>query len=129
VPVAWHRDPQQRWIVLVYSDPYTITDLERVTAAMVADPVFRATKRMVVDATNCVPPTPDFVRQMMKLAEKYRADLSGSRVAVVVKDDATFGMARMAELLIEARQLPMRLTGFRQMESAAAWLTDTAAPT
>ena len=129
MPVVWQRDPQQRWIVLVYSDPYTFTDLERVTGPMVSDHVFRSTKRMLVDATNCAPPTPEFVREMTKLADKFRLQLSGSSVAIVVKDDATFGMARMAELLIEARQLPMRLTGFRQMETATAWLSDTAAAT
>jgi hypothetical protein len=125
LPVTWHRDSRQRWIVLVYSDPYTIIDLERVTAALVLDSVFKATKRILVDATNCVPPTPEFVREMARLAERYGVEMSGTNVAVAAKDDATFGMARMAELLFETRRLPMRLSAFRHIDDAAASLSDT----
>ena len=124
MPVSWHEASNGPWVVIVYTDPYTIDDFERVMLEILAHPIAHPELRLLIDRRHCSTPLPDFVRRLVQCAERHRTQLAGSRTAAVVKDDAMYGMGRMIENLVEAKKLPQEVRTFRDWDAAERWLQE-----
>ena len=124
MPVYWREGLKGRWAVLVYTDPYTMEQFERVMADIFADPISRPQLRLLIDRRSCSTPMPDFARRLVDFAERHRDRFAGAKVAAVVADDAMFGMGRMVENMLEAKGLPPEMRTFRDWSVAEQWLEE-----
>jgi SpoIIAA-like len=124
VPVYWREALKGRWAVIVYSDPYTMEQFEQVMAQILAHPISRPALRLLIDRRYCSAPLTDFVQRMVAYAEKHQVQLAGSRAAAVVSTDAMYGMGRMLEGLVEAKNLPHEVRTFRDWDEAERWLQE-----
>ena len=105
--------------VLTFEDPYTI---EQWIAAMESLLAAGPLSRVLIDRRSAAPPTRDFVERMVGFLGAHAQEVKGSRAAVVTSTDANFGVARMMELMTQARQIPTVIQGFRTWEDAQRWL-------
>ena len=127
MPVYWRESLKGRWAVVVYSDPYTMEQFERVMSEIFAHPISRPELRLLVDRRYCSAPMSDFIQRMVACADKHRVQLAGSRAAAVVSTDAMYGMGRMLESLVEAKSLPGEVRTFRDWDEAEQWLLEVPA--
>jgi hypothetical protein len=81
---------------------------------------------LLVDRRQATPPSSEEVRQMVQFFEANRWTLSGRSAAVVVGDDAGFGMARMIELRSRLELPDGIIRVFRNSDDAVVWLKEQA---
>ena len=124
MPLALTTDSAGRFVVVTITDPYDIREWQRGATALFGDPLYRTRRAALVDRRHCTPPDTPFVSEMMRFCAGHRADLAGTTAAVVVRDDAAFGMSRMAELRVGIENPDFTLLTFRDYDAAVRWLTD-----
>ena len=124
MPVHWREDLKQRWLVLVYSDPYTVAEWEQTITLVLQHPRWQPPRRLLVDRRYCAAPTTQFVHDIERFIRNHEHDFSGANVAVVVGTDAGYGMTRMHENLAEAQGMPLRIRAFRDWNEAETWLDE-----
>ena len=122
MPITWREASDGRAAIITYTDPYTYAEWEREMSALIASTSFQRERRMLVDARFCAPVSNEFVRQIMAYGAQQIAELTGTRAALLVNDVAQYGMARMAEIIAETRNLPMTMRAFRDEADAERWL-------
>jgi hypothetical protein len=123
MPVSWTVEPGGRFVVLLPTDPSTIEEWRSAMIGVLDAPISRPRLRMLVDRRQSEPVTVGFVSQMTAFFATHQAALSGSRRAILVSDDAAFGMARMTELKSELENPDSTVRVFRDYSEAALWLT------
>ena len=123
MPVSWTVEPGGRFVVVVPTDPSTIEEWRTAMTAILADPISSPSLTILIDRRNCEPVTAEFVTQMIDFLAQHRAALSGSRRAILVSDDAGFGMGRMTELKSQLENPDSTARVFRNYEEAVLWLT------
>lgn len=124
MPVSASVDPDGRFAVLTLRDPYTIEEWQAAVLAALETPVYRTARTLLVDRRGTAPPTTAFVESMaLFLADRAEAT-AGERVAIVVSDDASFGMGRMTELRTELTNPASKRRTFRDYDAAVRWLQD-----
>jgi len=90
---------------------------------ILGSPIARPHLAMIVDRREAETLTTDFVVQMIGFFSQRQAAFSGSRTAIVVRDDSGFGMARMTELKSALENPASTIRVFRDYDEAVRWLT------
>ncbi|HUE87163.1 MAG TPA: hypothetical protein VMO26_13895 [Vicinamibacterales bacterium] len=124
MPISWREALTGRWAVLVYSDPYTVAELERAMVEILAHAISAPPFRLLVDRRHCQAPTPAFVKHIAALLDQHRERVAGGHVAMVTSDEVGFGAARMTEIMVEVQGVPCTLRAFRDWAEAERWLDD-----
>jgi hypothetical protein len=92
-----------------------------------ADPEVRPGIPVMVDCTRLdVTDSPTHVRQVAERALANARHLRCGRVAIVVRDDAAYGMARMYQALTEDSHPITQV--FRALQPARRWLLEDGSP-
>lgn len=86
-------------------------------------PIARPHLAMLVDRRRAEPVTTEFVAHMTDFFTAHATALAGSRTAVLVNDDAAFGMARMTEMRSALENPDSTIRAFRGYQEAVHWLT------
>jgi len=126
MPLHWTVHPSAAFAVLSVADPHTFdewrtTVLEMLSATRALNPRMS----LLVDRRQATPPSSEEVKQMVQFFEENRSALSGRSAAIVVGDDAGFGMARMIELRSRLELPDGTMRVFRNYDDAVAWLNQT----
>jgi hypothetical protein len=123
MPLHWTVHPSAAFAVLSVTDPHTIEEWRTtVMAMMAATSAMNPRMSVLVDRRQARPPSSDEVTQMVQFFEANRSTLSGRSAAVVVADDAGFGMARMIELRSRLELPDGIIRVFRRYADAIVWL-------
>ena len=123
MPVFWRKSLTGSWPVLVYVDPYSFSEVQRTMMEVFASAVAAPPFRLLVDRRHCAAPDRQFVDRLVDCGVDFRVRLKGGRVAVVVgRDDLSYGMSRMTQIISEARGLPLAMEVFRDWNEAERWL-------
>ena len=121
MPVICDPDASGRFAVVTVTDPYVIADWRRATDDALASSVFRAQRALLVDRRLSVAPTTAFVDAIVAFLSEHQSEFADSRVAVVVRDTAGYGMGRMTQLKGED-SVHMTIAPFRDYDAAVRWL-------
>jgi hypothetical protein len=113
MPVSWAPGPAGHCTIVTLTDPYSFLEWEKALAGMMAARACEPRGCFLVDRRQAAPPTTEFV---------HVATIGQVRVAVVVDSDASFGMARMSQLLAEAQTPGITIRAFRSYAEAERWL-------
>ena len=123
MPVSWTIEPEGRFVVLVPTDPSTIDEWRTAMLAVLDAPISRPRLRMLIDRRKSATVSTEFVTEMIRFFAEQQKSLSGSRRAIVVRDDAAFGMARMTQLMSRLDNADSTVRVFRDYDEAILWLT------
>lgn len=126
MPVILSSDAAGRFVVMTVTDPYTIDEWRSTMLAMLEHPIYLVRRAVLIDRRQCAPASSSFVSQMTQFfaeAEHKRA-LKGSHSAILVRDDAGFGMGRMTELQAQMDNPEMSIRTFRRDADAERWLSE-----
>jgi hypothetical protein len=126
MPVNWTLDRSGRFAVLAITDPHTFDEWRSNVLAMLAATSAVPRMSVLVDRRQSTPPSAEDVKQMVEFFEQNRPALSGRSAAIVVADDAGFGVARMVELRSRLELPDGLIRVFRYYDDAVAWLTSGA---
>ncbi len=125
VPIEWAVDPTERFVILTVIDPYTIEQWRAAILASFDSPVFRTHRALLVDRRGTEPVTTAFVAAMTQFFMTHR-DQVAMRTAIVVADEAGFGMGRMTALKAEFGTPELSIETFRDYADAVRWITKSA---
>ena len=122
MPISYRIDQQRNLVRTAASGILTDEDVLGHKRALMADPEFRAGMRELSDvrAIDELRVTPAGVRSMVALDGASAGKLAAYRLAIVASENATFGMARMYQLMTEENVQHVGV--FRNLTEAAAWL-------
>ena len=124
MPICWSVQPCSQCTVVTFSDPYTFQQWEAAFADMRASRACEPWRSFLVDRRNAMPPTSEFVRMVVSAITSHPSRTADTRVAIVVSNDAGFGMGRMAQMTAEANNPGISMRVFRNYEEAERWLGD-----
>jgi len=122
MPVATQFPSGGQFAILSITDPYTIEEWRTAAMALLESEFCREHRRLLVDRRHASAPTTAFVETITYFFGAHRSELSGKHAAVVVADDAAFGMSRMTELLSQLKSPEMIIRTFRDYDTAVQWL-------
>jgi hypothetical protein len=128
VPIRWREDLQQRWPIVMYSDPYTTDEWVQTMRDVFAHPISAPPLRILVDRRYSYSPAREFVERMLQCAEAHRERIAGAKVAVLVSDNASGVVIDMAALLAEVHKLTVTVRTFTTWEDAERWLENSRQP-
>lgn len=120
MPITYSVDPSHRRVVLRPTDARRVGEWETVLADLMDDPRFAPGTDLVIDATDAEPIDPAILRRAVAFYRAHAGFLGHSRWAVVVRDPAGYGMARMAQGLAGSDAPELEI--FWNMADALAWL-------
>lgn len=95
-----------------------------VATALLASDFCREHGKVLIDRRRATAPTTAFAETMTYFLAAHRSALSGKRAAVVVADEAGFGMSRMTELLAQCKAPEVLIRTFRDYDAAVEWLSN-----
>jgi hypothetical protein len=123
MPITW-RAEESGAIHLVFSDPYSITESEKVMIDIFSNPGVTRPLRFLVDVRQSKPPDTDFVVNATNFWQLHIDKMWDAKIAIVAATERQAGMAQISERSTEARQLPFTLRLFHESESTEAeeWL-------
>jgi hypothetical protein len=127
MPVNWAVHASGRFAVLTIEDPHTFEEWRSTVLAMVAATSADPQMCLLVDRRHSTPPSLEEVKQMIDFFEQNRPVLARRSAAIVVADDAGFGVARMIELRSRLELPDGTIRVFREYDHAFRWLTDKSA--
>ncbi len=122
MPISYRIDTERGLIHTTVTETITIDELIAHKTALLADGQFRPGLRELSDVrgvTNLALGAPE-IRRLASFDADHAAELGDYRLALVVPEDAVFGMARMYQQITEAH-LP-GIGVFRSVEQAVEWL-------
>ena len=91
-------------------------------STVLASPEFQDCRRLLIDRVSAPAPTTEFIDALVLAFPQFAKDLAHSRVAILVGDAASFGMARMLSIKLEMRQAAPPVAVFRDEHQAVNWL-------
>ena len=123
MPITWTVEPEKQFVVLLPADPSTIEEWRSAMSEILDSANARPNLTMLVDRRETETLTAAFVSQMTRFFAEHQHDLLGSRSAIVVNDDAGFGMGRMTQMKAALENPDSTIRVFRSYEDAVRWLT------
>lgn len=120
--IHYREDLKQRWLVLVYQDPYTADEWREAIGAIFQHALWRAPRRLLVDRRYCSAPSTPFIHEIERFIAAHPEEFNDAHVAVVVSSDVGYGVTRMHENIAAAERLPIKIRAFRDWEEAEHWL-------
>jgi len=122
MPISYHIDSSRGLILTTAGDTLTLDELIAHKATLLADSKFRPGLKELSDVRQVrslslgVPE----VRRLASFDSEHKAELGDYKLALVVREDFVFGMARMYQQVTE-ENLPA-IGVFRSVEQAVEWL-------
>jgi len=123
MPIRWRFDTAGGFALMSVSDPYTIDEWRTAMTAILEAPVSRSHVAILVDRRDTQPLSTQSVEEMTRFLAEYQAELAGGRAAILVSDEANFGMGRMTQLRSRLEIPNTTIRTFRSYDEAIAWLT------
>jgi hypothetical protein len=121
MPVEYRIDQEHSLVRLEVSDPLDLEQIAETVRRLLTEPGLRAGLSLLSDHSKLeFIATTALVRSMPPLLIQLGQRLGPFRCAVVVPRDASYGMARIAEVVTEAS--PAEVRAFRSLEEAETWL-------
>ena len=122
MPITWRATG--KWVEIVFSDPYTQPESERIMRDVFADPRVTRPLRFLVDVRDSAPPDSEFVGNAITFWQAHIDQMWGAKVAVVTATEGQVRMGRLSESTAESRELPFAIRSFSESEMAEAvrWL-------
>lgn len=125
MPITSAVDSRGRFTVVSVVDPYTIEDWCAAMLLVWDSAAFREQRALLIDRRRAEPLSVAFVDTMTRFLTEHHAKISGTRTAIVVRDDSGFGMGRMTELRASIENPDAVIRPFRVYDDAVRWLTTT----
>ena len=124
MPIVWRMHGTR--IDIVFTDPYTLAESEKVMKEIFAERSLRRPLRFLVDVRNSTAPDVEFVGNAVTFWQMHLSLMWGAKIAVVVETDAQLRMGRLSEDSVESRELPFTIRAFpaSDVEAATAWLAE-----
>ncbi len=122
MPISYRIDKQRRLVLTTATGVLTEEELLDHKRALIVDPEFEPGMRELTDVRTIerLSVTAAGVRKMVALDQDHTDRLGDYRLAIVAPTDASFGTARMYQMLTEANVQSIGV--FRNMEEAEQWL-------
>jgi hypothetical protein len=118
LPASYSIDSEQRLVMSRIWGTVTNDEVDKHNEGLRADPAFDPTYRQLADMSDVVLNMVTASNVQETARDQYFAP--GTRRALVVSDDATFGLCRMYATYAET--LGQVVTVFRDRKAAEAWL-------
>ena len=112
-------NPEKRIVYLHYTKNLQLQDWKKVVESILADPQFQAGFNILSDRRAVTASETNFLRSAVDFVS-HKKELSGIRWATVVGNRTSYGMARMAQVLVEFTGIEMAV--FDKVEEAELWL-------
>jgi hypothetical protein len=109
-----------RFLLFAVNDPYTIAEWRDAATAMLGAPI--PPVPVLVDRRHSQPLTSQSVDEIVRFLAQHQQAVGARRVAILVNDDANFGMSRMTELRATAEIPSAAIRTVRRYEDALDWL-------
>lgn len=122
MPITWTADPAQPYVFISVADPYTFDDWRTTLVELSVTPAYQAHRAILADRRQAAPHTTAFVNDMIEFL-KGHPEMIARPAAIVVSDEASYGMSRMIELKTEHQHPDLSMRTFRDMDTAIAWLS------
>jgi hypothetical protein len=120
VPITSTYDPTHRIEIVTVTAPYTFKEWRAVMDGILeARP---GPTSFLVDRRTAGVPTSALIDDMVSYFRLHAERLSGSTAAVVVGEEAAYGMARMLAIRAEVGQVQITMKIFLDYAAALGWL-------
>ncbi len=122
MPISYRIDRERKLVLTTATGVLTDDELLDHKQALIGDPEFEPGMRELSDVRTIerLAVTPAGVRKMVALDQEHLDRLGDYRLAIVAPADASFGTARMYQMLTEANV--QNIGVFRDMAEAEQWL-------
>jgi hypothetical protein len=124
MPVTWRVDASEPFAVVTLTDPYTFDEWRTAILPLLEDPLFQTYRAVLVDRRHAAPATTEFVNGVIDFMAGHPGQIA-ERTALVVRNDTSFGMSRMTQLISDSRNPAVKIGVFRSWDEAVAWLSPT----
>ncbi len=123
MPIQYRIDQEHSLVRLELSDPLDLKQIEEVVQRLLLDTDLQPGLNVLSDHSKLESTATTIMVKAIPPLVLGLSDILGSfRCAIVVPADASFGMARMAEAVVEGRAGPAQIRAFRSLGEAEAWL-------
>jgi hypothetical protein len=120
MPISYEVDTHRRIVRLLYERDPNFRDWASAMDDATRAPGYEPGFGFLFDRRSVPPATSEHIRAAVAWIGQHRAQVAGSRWAVVVTDPASYGMTRMGQALAEG--LPVQLRVFKDVDEAVFWL-------
>jgi stage II sporulation SpoAA-like protein len=126
VAITWQLNGNR--IDIVFSDPYTLAESEKVMREIFADARAKRPLRFLVDVRQSTPPDSEFVGNAITFWQAHISHMWNARIALVAATDAQARMGRLSGDTAESRALPFTVRVFPESDwgAATSWLDSPA---
>jgi hypothetical protein len=122
MPITWRIASDGRYVVFSVADPYTMDEWREAAGTLLTAPLADRYVPILVDRRHAEPLTTQSVEDMVRFAEQHEERIGSRRIAILVSDDANFGMGRMTALRATIAVPDAAIRPFRTYEAAIDWL-------
>ena len=124
--VTYIIDKAARIVHFKYTGHPSFAEWAATMTSVFRDPDFQPGFSFLMDRRHVkIVPTTEYIRKVVAFDREHQAEFAMSRIATVVSESASFGMARMAEELSGTED---KLRVFNDIEEARRWLTSQNPP-
>jgi len=120
MPITWTIESDLHLIRFTVTDPYTMDEWRDAATAILSAPI--AAMPVLVDRRHSEPLTNHAVDDIVRFLTEHDTVVAARRVAILVNNDANFGMGRMTELRASAEIPRAAIRTVRTYEDALHWL-------
>ena len=119
MPLTFSIDAARGIVHLVFTGNPTFDEWAQVMTEVLEHPDFRPGIGVISDRRGIPVPSADYVRSAIEFSHAHPA-LSSCLYALIVSDTASYGMARMGQILGDDLRAPIGI--FRTPEEAEDWI-------
>lgn len=121
MPIAFAIDATAGIVTLTYTEAPSFDEWASTMDEVLQDPAFRPGYGLLLDRTRLTrAPDAEYIQQVVQYVRAHATRLGGGRVANLVSENAAYGMARMAQTLLD--RSPDTGQVFRDRAEALKWL-------
>jgi hypothetical protein len=120
MPITWTIEHDLHLVLFAVSDPYTMDEWRDAATAILSAPI--PPMPLLVDRRQSEPLTTHAVDDIVRFLAEHHTAVAARRVAILVEDDANFGMGRMTELRAVAEIPQAAIRTVRTYDDAISWL-------
>ncbi len=106
-------------LFLDYDEAPSLEDWIATVTEVKKDPRWPDVTAVIADRSRVAPPTTEFSHGVAAYLLSTREDYHGCRFALVVRDPASFGMARLTQILLDQHECELEI--FDDVAKAEAW--------
>jgi hypothetical protein len=118
--ITYSIDKAARIVCLVYTGAPDFSEWAQTMLSVFRDPNFERGYSFIMDRSHATEaPSKDYIDQTAAFHKEHKDILGKTYVAIVVSGPASFGMARMAQVLMEDNDYAQ---AFTDIEDAKQWL-------